>query len=277
MITFASYDGTALVCHERGEGPALVCLPGGPGRSSAYLGDLGGLAARRRLLLLDNRGTGDSAAPADPATYGVGSLVADVEALRVRLGLERIDLLAHSAAGALALLYAARHPGRIGRLVLVTPSLMPIGIEPTDEEWVDQIERRAGEPWYARGLADLEAWEAGDESRRPGAQPFFYSPWNEEARAHAARFAARSAEAAAGFQTGVPPAEETRESLARLAAPVLLIAGEGDPAPLPAHVERAAALFPGGRAVVLPGAHYPWVTAPDAFAAAVGAFLDGSG
>lgn len=135
MVSFASYDGTVLACHERVEGPALVCLPGGPGRSSGYLGDLGGLAAQRRLILLDNRGTGESAAPVDPDTYAMDRMVADVEALRVHLGFERMDLLGHSAAGGLALLYAARYPERIGHLVLVTPSVRPVGIEISDEQW----------------------------------------------------------------------------------------------------------------------------------------------
>ncbi|WP_436761820.1 alpha/beta fold hydrolase [Streptosporangium sp. V21-05] len=264
-----------LVCHERGEGPALVCLPGGPGRSSRYLGDLGGLTARRRLFLLDNRGTGESAAPLDPDTYAMGRMVADVEALRARLGLERMDLLGHSAAGGLALLYAARHPERIGHLVLVTPSVRPAGIEITDEQWCAQIERRADESWYESRLPDLKAWDEGDESRRPGAQPFFYSPWNETAEAHAAQFAERSAEAAERFHTDMPAAEKTRAGLAKVTAPVLVIAGERDPGPLPAHAAELAGIFPRGTSVVLPGAHYPWVTAPEAFAEAVGGFLDG--
>jgi len=133
MVSFASYDGTVLVGHERGAGPVLVCLPGGPGRPSGYLGDLGGLAARRRLVLLDARGTGESAVPADPATYAMDRMTADVEALRVRLGIERLDLLGHSAAGGLAMLYAARYPERIGHLVLVTPSAQLVGIEMADE------------------------------------------------------------------------------------------------------------------------------------------------
>ncbi|MEU4834181.1 alpha/beta hydrolase [Streptosporangium sp. NPDC023615] len=274
MIGFASHDGTVLVCHERGEGPALVCLPGGPGRSSRYLGDLGGLAARRRLLLLDNRGTGDSATPLDPDTYAMGRMVEDVEALRERLGLERMDLLGHSAAGGLALLYAARYPERIGHLVLVTPAVHPVGIEITDEQWYAQIERRAGESWYESRLPDLKAWEAGDESRRLRAQPFFYSPWNETAEAHATRFAERSAEAAKRFNTGMPAAEETRAGLAKVTAPVLVVAGERDPGPLPAHTAELAGIFPRGTDVVLPGAHYPWVTAPGAFTEAVGGFLD---
>jgi proline iminopeptidase len=276
MVSFASYDGTMLVCHERGAGPALVCLPGGPGRSSAYLGDLGGLTARRRLVLLDNRGTGESAAPVDPATYAMDRLVGDVEALRVQLGFERIDLLGHSAAGGLALLYAARYPERIGHLVLVTPSVHPAGIEITDEQWWAQIERRADESWYESRLPDLKAWDAGDESRRLRAQPFFYSPWNAAAEAHATRFADRSTEAAEWFRTQVPTAEETRAGLAKVAGPVLVIAGERDPGPLPEHAAELAAVFPRGSGIVLPGAHYPWVTAPDAFADAVGSFLETS-
>lgn len=275
MISFTSYDGTVLVCHERGEGPALVCLPGGPGRSSRYLGDLGGLAARRRLFLLDNRGTGESAAPLDQDTYAMDRMVADVEALRVRLGLERMDLLGHSAAGGLASLYAARYPERIGHLVLVTPIVHPAGIEMTDEQWCSQIERRADESWYESRLPDLMAWDAGDESRRLGAQPFFYSPWNEAAEAHATRFADRSPEAAKRFHADMPPAEKTRAGLAKVTAPVLVIAGERDPGPLPAHAAELAGIFPRGTSVVLPGAHYPWVTAPETFAEAVEGFLAG--
>jgi pimeloyl-ACP methyl ester carboxylesterase len=61
MPRFTAYDGTRLAYHERGDGEPLLCLPGGAGRASAYLG---GLAEHRRLVLLDNRGTGESDPPA---------------------------------------------------------------------------------------------------------------------------------------------------------------------------------------------------------------------
>ncbi|CAD5914854.1 exported protein of unknown function [Streptomyces sp. KY75] len=69
MPTFSAYDTTPLAYHLVGEGEPLICLPGGPMRASAYLGDLGGLSAVRQLVLLDLRGTGESAAPEDPSTY----------------------------------------------------------------------------------------------------------------------------------------------------------------------------------------------------------------
>jgi pimeloyl-ACP methyl ester carboxylesterase len=46
-----------------------------------------------------------------------------------------MDLLAHSAAGNLAVLYAARYPDRLRRLVLVTPGLQAAGVGLTDDEW----------------------------------------------------------------------------------------------------------------------------------------------
>jgi proline iminopeptidase len=57
MPAFHAFDGTKLAYHVQGEGaPPLVCVPGGPMRDSVYLGDLGGLAAVRRLIMLDLRG-----------------------------------------------------------------------------------------------------------------------------------------------------------------------------------------------------------------------------
>ncbi|MFF3744566.1 alpha/beta fold hydrolase [Streptomyces kronopolitis] len=63
-------------------------------RASSYLGDLGGLSRQRQLILLDLRGTGDSGVPTDPAGYRCDPQVADVEALRRHLGLDRVDVLA---------------------------------------------------------------------------------------------------------------------------------------------------------------------------------------
>src|SRR5512145_889760 len=122
MPIISAYDGTRLAYRVRGDGSPVVCLAGGPMRDSIYLGDLGGLADHVQLIILDCRGTGDSHPPADPATYRCDYLVDDVEALREHLGFDKVNLLAHSAAANLALLYAVRYPERLDRLLLITPS-----------------------------------------------------------------------------------------------------------------------------------------------------------
>jgi proline iminopeptidase len=49
--------------------------------------------------------------------------VADLDALRGNLDLDRIDLLGHSWGGLLALLYALEHGDRIRKMVLVAPAV----------------------------------------------------------------------------------------------------------------------------------------------------------
>src|SRR5689334_12577268 len=248
MPVFASYDGTELGYHILGDGPPLVCLPGGPGRAAGYLGDLGGVSASRQLILLDPRGVGLSADPADPATLRVDLLVRDVDALRAHLGLERIDLLAHSAGAVLATLYAAAHPERLSRLILVTPGLAAVGVGPTEEQVRAALGRRAAEPWYPAALAAMEKFIAGDLSIETfeASRPFFYARWDDASRAHAtAGVAPRHAAARQGYFAGAPldpPSARAAPAPPRARPPPRAAAGRApSPAlpPPPAHTARA--------------------------------------
>ncbi|MDN3024242.1 alpha/beta hydrolase [Streptomyces sp. S.PB5] len=277
MPIFAAPDGTQLAYHLRGDGQPLVVLPGGPMRASGYLGDLGGLSAHRRLVLLDLRGTGESAAPADPATYRCDRLVDDVEALRVELGLERMDLLAHSAGGSLAMLYAARYPERVRRLVLVTAIPWALGMPVTDEERLAAALLRKGEPWFDTAFPAFAASLDGTGGYDPVFAPFFYGRWDEAAAAHDARgdqeFNDEAADVYGSPGAYDPPA--TREALARLERPVLVLSGEVDNAPRPELARRTADVFPAAEVAVQPGAgHYPWLDDPEWFVRRILTFLD---
>ncbi|WP_177240162.1 alpha/beta fold hydrolase [Streptomyces monashensis] len=280
MPTFTATDGTRLSYHLRGAGEPLVVLPGGPMRASAYLGDLGGLTAHRRLALLDLRGTGDSAAPADPATYRCDRMVEDVEAWRADLGLERMDLLAHSAGAALAMLYAARHPHRVGRLLLITPNPSALGLRTTPEDRLAVAGLRAAEPWFAQAFPAFRAWLAGEADFDDVFLPFFYGRWDDAARAHADAEPEQTNDDACERYSGdgAFTPDVTRAALAHLTAPVLVLAGELDGGPRPDLARRAAGAFPKAEFSVQPGAgHYPWLDDPEWFTGRLLAFLDGSG
>ncbi|MCX4766283.1 alpha/beta hydrolase [Streptomyces sp. NBC_01275] len=278
MPTFTAPDSTRLAHHESGDGPPLVCLPGGPMQSAAYLGDLGGLTSHRRLIRLDLRGTGESAAPADTASYRCDRQVDDVEALREHLGLERIDLLGHSAGANLAILYAARYPDRVASLLLITPSVYAVGLDVTAEDRLTTARLRRDEPWFATAYAALEAVTAGRAAPDSwqALAPFFHARWNDEARAFdAAGDRAKNPEAAAVYTAeGAFTPTATRETLAALPAPVLLLAGETDLAAPPRVMREFAGLFPKTEFVVQAGAgHFPWRDDAEGFVSAVEAFL----
>ncbi|WP_316521938.1 alpha/beta fold hydrolase [Kitasatospora brasiliensis] len=277
MTTFSGHDGTRLHYRVLGEGEPLLVLAGGAMRDSAYLGDLGGLSAHRALHVLDLRGTGRSQPPADPTSYRVDRQVADVEALRAHLGLDRVDVLAHSAGCSLATLYALRHPGRAGRLVLVTPSLRVFGDTVTEDHFREAAEARGlgEEEWYPAAWAAVRTAAAGGAADPDDLAPFFHGRWDAAARAHeATRDAQSHPEAATAYLDGGYEPAEVRAAVAELASPALLVAGEYDPAPRPGAVRAAAALFRHARTVVQPAAgHYPWLDDPGAFRRTVADFL----
>lgn len=279
MPTFSSYDGTRLAYTETGSGPRLVCLPGGPGRASAYLEDLAGLTEERTVVLLDTRGTGHSELPADPSSMRFDRLAADVEALRAELGEQQLDLLGHSAGCLVAQAYAAAHPDRVRSLVLVTPSDRLQGGDRGDVAGIRAA--RSDEPWYAEAAeaqaALADAPPAQQQSLVRATRPFFYGRWDERTQAHAATADRQSSKRAElGFGAGVQEVDVPGllATLAGLDVPVLVVGGDRDALTGVASVRNVAAAFPSATTVVLPRAgHFPWVDEPEAFRTAVSSFL----
>jgi pimeloyl-ACP methyl ester carboxylesterase len=277
MSSFTAPDGTELAYDVKGGAldgrEPLVFLPGGPMREPVYLGDLGGLAERRPLLVLNLRGTGRSARPADPRSYRADRMVADVEALREHLGYEQIDLGAHSAGGTLALLYAAEHPERIRSLTLIAPSLRPLGLGPTDEHRSEARQLRRNEPWYADARAAQQRIEEDEDSATSEDwllfARFFYGRWDEDVAAYESASDDQFLNKEAGSIYASPEALDpvrTKAQLATLSAPVFILAAEYDAIPRPWVAELAAKCFPNARVAIQQRAgHFPWIDDPAEF------------
>jgi pimeloyl-ACP methyl ester carboxylesterase len=106
--------------------------------------------------------------------------------------------------------------------------------------------------------------------------PFTYGRWDAVSRAHLAREASQTnAEAAAVYYSaGALDPEATRTSLARLWAPVLVVAGEYDVALPPRWAAEYAGLFRQAELVVQPGGgHFPWLDDPEWFVQTLAGFL----
>lgn len=263
-----------VIAHDEvGEGTPLLVVPGGPLLAPSYLGDLGGLPARLHLLHL--RGTGRSG-PADPASLRFDLHVDDVEAYRVHAGLGAVDVLTHSAGTAIAVRYAIRYPERVRRLVLVTPSLRALGMTPDPAALRAAARERSGEPWYAEVVGALEAVLGGsmEASDWAALAPLFYGRWDSVAQEHArACDAMRVVDGPRVYYAEGAPVV-TRDELAGVDVPVLLVAGGVDVLPSAEGVKEAAGLFSRGGVVVQPRAgHYPWMDDPVFFRRVVGEFL----
>jgi proline iminopeptidase len=274
-------DGRTLAYRREGSGPTLVCHGGGPGFSSFYLQNLGGLDERLELVLLDPRGTGGSDRPADPRAYAIEDYVNDVEELRRHLALERIDLLGHSHGGVVAMAYAARHPDRVERLV-VASTLARWSLQ-QEEAMNAAVDSRTAEPWYADAKAALEAEQAGEfetdeEMVELGLRefPFYFARYGDEERAYVETLSAETtnADTLRYFNAEIFPRFDLRPELEKITAPTLVIAGADDfitGPPSASEIEQGLADV---SKVIIPGCgHFVFFEAPEAFSEAVASFL----
>jgi proline iminopeptidase len=118
-------DGQSIYWEESGHpnGKPAVTLHGGPGSGSTPFWRRLFDPERYRIICFDQRGSGRSTpnaglATTDLATNTTHHLIADIEALRELLGIERWLVLGGSWGSTLGLAYAQRFPERVSELVL---------------------------------------------------------------------------------------------------------------------------------------------------------------
>lgn len=245
--------------------PPLVMLAGLATDSQSWLPVLPDLAARRAVVILDNRGCGRTT-PQD-APNSLARMAADCLALADRLGLPRFDLLGHSMGGCIALECALARPERINRLVLANSAATNSARNDLlFADWAAELEALA-----ARG-ADLTRWF----------RTFFYWIFTPALFADPAMLAdwLRLSvtypwpQSAAGFRGQVAAMRgfDRRADLPRIDRRTLILAGGADLLFPPDGAGLTA--LPQARQQIIPDqAHGLYIQAPAAFVGAVGAFL----
>jgi pimeloyl-ACP methyl ester carboxylesterase len=202
---------------------------------------------RIRCVALDNRGHGESAKPHDPAAYSRDAMSNDILNLMDHLNIERAHILGYSMGTRLAMAAALKAPKRFATL-----TIGGVGDKMFENREI------AGNP-----MAEAMAADDRESIKDPMLKSFrqFADDQGEDRLALAALTRNRDPQL-------------TREELAGLNVPVLVVAGARDE--LAGDPEVLAKVFPDGRAITLPGCDHFSAIPHALFKATVFDFLDGT-
>ncbi len=272
--------GGEVVIDVRGKGPLCFAHPGGPGLDSEYLH---GAAFENHftVIYIDPIGTGSSTKLPEPALYSIGRDVDVIEAVRTKLGIDKVCLIGHSYGGFVVMSYAVAHPDKVRGMLLysTTPT--------TEPEWLEQAMANTAwfkdRPWFA------DAMKAFDDEDKATDEAALNAVLQRELKMFFADYDGRrvdfdhimrkmriSYEVARRRPQGKQAAYDVRGKFGRLhTTPTVIVTGEKDfsGGPEPSHwIQQSIA---GSRLVVIPHAgHNAHVEQPAAFDAVVGQFAE---
>lgn len=238
-------DGTRIAYELSGreDGEPLVCIQGLSADRRGWLMQRGALGERYRLLLIDNRGVGESDRP--PGPYDLGEMAEDVIAVMDDVGWASAHVMGASMGGVISQIIGVLHPHRVRSLVLACTACR-------HEPWRRELLAGWKDTALAEGMRSFAhqnaKWLVGPRSVRrfwPVLNLFGGLALNAEPHAFAAQVdAILSAD------------ESLRHELAKVTAPTLVIVGSQDVLTPMADAEEVAEAIPGALlAVVRGGAH----------------------
>jgi proline-specific peptidase len=264
-----------------GDATPLLMLHGGPGAGSDYIAPLGeALAADRPVVFWDQLGCGRSEQPDDTSLWTLDRFVAEVDAVRDALGLDRIHLFGQSWGGWLAIEYMARGTTGVERLVLASTSASTREFTDAARLLIDELP----EPHRAvlieggeRGAYDTPEYEA--------AMTEFYvrhlcrmDPWPAALQASIANLDGNAVYAHMNGPTefdviGTLRTWDRTADLGRIDVPTLITVGRHDEIP-PSCAETLRAGIPDAQVVVLEhSAHISHLEEPETYLRAMRGFL----
>lgn len=261
-------------------GAPLVVINGGYGFTHDHLHAAtawGLLSQDRTVVFYDRFGTGRSSpleAGQSCSTCKIADQVADIEALRLRLGAEKLDLLGHSMGGYISMAYAAQHPNRVEHLIVVGSP------PPKFHDWnylgsqvfpdIEDNTRRA--------IAEKKSAEViKAENFRGFLFTLFYSPDSREAYIEQMKVLPggnnEALERVVLVDLDAGKYDFTTQ-MRQLKVPTLVVTGRFDMVVPPLNSWQIHQQIPGSRFLVLDrSGHMPFYEEPELFASTVGTFL----
>lgn len=239
----------------------VLCIHGGPGLSHEYMLPLVDLADQRRVVFYDQLDAGESDRPGDPANWRVERFVAEVDAVRHTLGLDRVVIVGNSWGGTIAAEYAIGRPEGLAGLVLSSPLINTHRWIADNTAYRNQLPaevRAALDHHEAAGTTDDPAYQAAVDvfSGRHGCRLDPLPDYVLRA------FDALNAECYGAMwgpseftANGILADYDCAERLHRITAPTLFTCGEFDEA-TPHSCREYAALVPGAEVTMIEDASH---------------------
>lgn len=282
-LTSGEYDailnGIRIHYTVRGSGPALIAHSGGPGMDARGWDGFAGIDEFVTVIAIHPRGSGLSDEAPDDA-YLLADYAADLEALRVHLGLERPIVMGWSHGGMVAQQFAATYPGSLSKLILVdTAAYMGEFLGDIDAA----VQAFKEQSWFDESFAALQKEWAGDyQSDEEMAQlwahemKFYFKQFDARARAYHTltkdlplRIAPLKT-----FNEREATTMDLRPSLGRIGAPVLVIVGRHDFITNVAMAEEMVEHIPNARLEIFEeSGHFAIVEEPEKFYRVVNTYV----
>jgi pimeloyl-ACP methyl ester carboxylesterase len=258
----AAVNGTTLYYEAAGDGPPLIFIHGMCGNAGVWADQVARLSPRFRCIAYDRRGHTRSAL-GQIATRSVELHADDAAALIRELALAPCLLVGSSGGARVGVDVVRRYPDLIRGAVLSEPPLFALDPEGA-AAFMDEVKPKIEKAVAMAGTR--AAVDAFFEAVCPGL-------WRTLPDAARNRYRDNERELFGDLQ--MPPYKVSREDLARIHRPCVVITGSESPPALRRIVQILADTIPGCRAVELKGSgHVTYHERPAEFAAAVGSFAD---
>jgi proline iminopeptidase len=272
-------DGVQLHYRSMGAGAPVVFLSGGPGFEVDYMVPVSDFVpASFRRIFYEQRGTGRSRLKMTAENMTLHHVVADIEALRLHLKQDRLFLIGHSWGGMLAMAYAATHPSRIDRIILIGPGGPTLEFA---QYFNDNIRTRlrpedieAERYWNEAVKRGVDADKAALEAVRAITPGYFFD------RAKALAFAAQLPDSSLKAQVNVllfadmARSYDSRPGLRQVDRPVLIVQGHQDPVGDKTAEDIRNAIKSSVVKYINQCGHFPWLEQPDEFRRVMAEFIE---
>lgn len=272
-------NGTQLYYKILGDGEPIVVLHGGPGLDHSYfLPQMSELARSHRLIFFDQRLCGRSSSDVDSNAVSMDHFVEDLDGIRQAFKLEKMNLMAHSWGGVLAMFYARKYPRNLKSLILVSTSSGSSELQQLSAPLL--ASRITHEDSLARAkVLHSEAFKRRDASAmselfRIGFRAVFYNRDLVDSLTLQLppSFAANSAKLR--FLFNDLASYDLHADLAKLTCPVLILHGDSDVI-VPGALEKIRDNIRDCQLIMLENCgHFPFIEAPDEFFREVRDFLE---